>query len=318
MFDLSELKKAVASGEKTIIVPEGAGDWDLPAIVDCIKGAHGITLDLSETKITNIGKEAFKSCDALKAIILPKGLTSIWNSAFEECKALSQVTIPRGVTSIGNHAFDSCFKLTQVEIPVSVTSIGKYAFHKCNSLWKVVIPESVTSIEPSAFYWCHDLAKIDVASGNKNYSSVGGVLFSKDKKTLVRYPEGQTAEYYEIPEGITSIGKSAFYCCKSLTKVVIPESVTSIEDHAFCNCTVLTRIEIPASVTSIGYRAFYRCESLKVTIPSSVTSIGYEAFKGCSAALYKKLIYPHKTGLMQYCVFQNAVSSACYKTQYEH
>ena len=87
-----------------------------------------------------------------------------------------------------------------------------------------------------------------------------------------------------IPEGVTSIGDSAFYGCSSLTSVTIPEGVTSIGDSAFSGCSSLTSVTIPSSVTSIGGSAFSGCSSLtSVTIPEGVTSIGGYAFYGCSS-----------------------------------
>ena len=87
-----------------------------------------------------------------------------------------------------------------------------------------------------------------------------------------------------IPDGVTSIGDSAFYNCSGLTSVTIPDSVTSIGKGAFSYCSGLTSMTIPDSVTSIGERAFYYCSGLtSVTIPDSVTSIGSYAFAGCSS-----------------------------------
>ena len=91
-----------------------------------------------------------------------------------------------------------------------------------------------------------------------------------------------TVTYDDVEYSVTSIGKSAFYDCKTLTSVTIPNSVTSIETASFGNCPYLTSITIPNSVTNIGESAFWMCKRLTtITIPNSVTSIGEKAFQHC-------------------------------------
>lgn len=83
--------------------------------------------------------------------------------------------------------------------------------------------------------------------------------------------------------GVTSVGKHAFWDCKNLTSIIIPDSVTSIGDSAFSSCSNLTSITIPNSVTSIGFAAFRRCSNLSsIVIPDSVTYIGEYAFEKCA------------------------------------
>ena len=90
-------------------------------------------------------------------------------------------------------------------------------------------------------------------------------------------------ESITIPDSVTNIGEGAFSNCRSLEDITIPDSVTSIGNAAFKCCSGLTSITIPDSVTSIGYLAFYDCRSLtSITIPDSVTSIGESAFSCCS------------------------------------
>ncbi len=197
--------------------------------------------------------------------------------------SVKTVKISDGVTSIGSYAFYHCSSLTSVTIPDSVTSIGSQAFSVCSSLTSVTIPDSVTSIGSQAFYWCSILKAIEVDENNSYYCDIDGVLFTKDKKTLVAYPAGGSTTY-TIPDSVTSIGSRAFYWCSSLTSVTIPDSVTSIGSLAFYWCSSLTSVTIPDSVTSIGDGAFLRCSSLtSVTIPDSVTSIGSRAFYWCSS-----------------------------------
>ena len=87
-----------------------------------------------------------------------------------------------------------------------------------------------------------------------------------------------------VSEGVTSIGRAAFYFCNSLTSVTIGSDVTSIGVGAFRGCNSLASVTIPGSVTSIRSLAFEYCNSLtSVTIPAGVTNIEEGAFAGCSA-----------------------------------
>ena len=238
--------------------------------------------------------------------------------------AQGAITIPsqidgKPVTSIGA-AFYYCISLTSITIPDSVTSIGGCAFEYCSSLTSITIPDSVTSIGWDAFDGCEKLTQINVDTANTVYSSVNGVLFSKDKTELIRYPEGKADTSYAIPNGVTNIGDWAFHDCNSLTSITIPNSVTSIGTMAFCGCSSLTSITIPGSVTSIGDDAFHVCRKLNqinvdtantayssvngvlfnkektklirypigkadtsYSIPDGVTSIGDDAFSWCSS-----------------------------------
>ena len=233
--------------------------------------------------VTSIGRYAFSYCPSLTSVAIPDSVTSIGHGAFEGCASLTSVTIPSSVTSIGGSAFQRCSSLTSVTIPDSVTSIGDHAFYDCTSLTSVTIPNSVTSIGGYAFRKCTSLTGIWVAEGSSHYSSDAfGVLFNKDKTTLVQCPGAFAA--YTIPNSVTSIDDGAFCECTSLKSVTIPDGVTSIGVDAFGGCASLISMTIPDSVTSIGDDAFAGCRSLtSVTIPNSVTSIGDNTFDQCTS-----------------------------------
>ena len=159
---------------------------------------------------------------------------------------LKQVIIEEGVTSIGSYAFSEHGKGSSyftVSIANSVKSIGECAFRSCSGLTSVTIGNGVTNIGNVAFYWCPDLTSIEVDSENPLYSSENGVLFDKEKTTLVMYPDGKQGNYV-IPNGITSIGSRAFDGSQSPTAIFIPASVTSIGDYAFCDRGDLRVVEV--------------------------------------------------------------------------
>jgi uncharacterized protein YjdB len=233
-----------------------------------------------EDGVTNIGDGAFGSNDSLTAVTIGNTVETIGFGAFGFSHNLTIVNIPNSVTTIGGSAFANCNGLTSITIPNSVTTIGGQAFIDCNGLTSIMIPESVVYIGSGAFRDCTHLTSIDVSTNNQYYSSLNGVLFNKNKTTLLQYPAGKTGGY-TIPESVTTIGNFAFSCCYDLTSIIIPNSVTTIGNGAFSLCNGLTSITIPNSVTSIDDNAFrYAWNLTDVTVnwttPLSINSNVFE------------------------------------------
>ncbi|MBC8006124.1 MAG: leucine-rich repeat protein, partial [Verrucomicrobia bacterium] len=195
----------------------------------------------------------------------------------------NSVTYP--ANEIPSYAFfttnpsDGKYSLKAITFPQTLNSIGSFAFGRCTSINSFEIPASVTLIKDQAFYFCKGL--INVEATNSNYFSQEGILFNKDKTTLMKFPGLKTGSY-TIPSSVQTIKEDAFAQCDKLTSITIPSSVTTIDPTAFGYCYGLKSINIPSSVTSIGIGLFQYCRNLtSIEIPSSVISIGSGAFMGC-------------------------------------
>ena len=289
-----------------VIIPEGVKNIGNSAFVWC----RGLTIITIPASVTNMEHDTFRGCENLIEVTFAENsqLTSIPYSAFENCNNLTSVVFEEGgqLTSIEHSAFSGCNNLTSFTIPDGVTTIGSSAFQNCESLTTITIPSSVTSLSADIIYRCDNFIAFNVDDNNETYKSVNGVLFTKDGKTLVAYPKGKEGPY-TIPEGVITIGESAFSGCEKLSEVIIPEGVTEIGERAFISCSGITSILIPSSVTNMGEYAFYNCDNIatvtfaensqltyvaqrafmwcenltSITIPSSVTSIGNYAFSNC-------------------------------------
>lgn len=186
------------------------------------------------------------------------------------------------VTEIGSSAFSRNADITSVIIPEGVCKLYNYCFGG-TSLTSIDIPSTVNYIDWDIFQDVKTLTAINVDENNVNYTSVDGVLFSKDMSTIVRYPQGKKETSYVIPDSVTEMEIMAFYGCTSLTSVTIPDGVTEIPASAFQGCSGLTSVTIPEGVASIGYVSFAYCTGLaSVVIPDGVTTIGPYAFVGCT------------------------------------
>ena len=246
--------------------------------------AYSPTKLVLERGITYIGEFAFSGCGIAGDLTLPDGVTEIGENAFAYCSGLTSVVLSQSVAWLDNWAFLNCSGISSLTMPKGVTGIGYAAFRGCGSLTSVTIPASVIDINSAAFSNCSSLENIAVDGKNIYYISVDGVLFNKNRTTLVAYPSGKKGTAYTIPKGVTSIGANAFSYCRNLIDVTIPENVTSIGGDAFNGCSNLVSVTIPKSVTSIGSSAFENCSSLtSVTIPENVTSIEWGTFYGCKS-----------------------------------
>lgn len=175
-----------------------------------------------------------------------------------------------------------------------VVKVANFGAFNATSLISIRIGKNVHEIGGWAFTNNTTLKEFIVDPGNEYFAAVDGVLFSKDRKTLIYYPikKGVTVDKdgkvtgkagYTVPAGVKTIRTKAFYKCGDLETVVLPEGLVAIEEKAFHKATALKNIQLPASLSSIGKDAFAFCEAMtEITIPANVTQIGDYAFFSCT------------------------------------
>ena len=152
----------------------------------------------------------------------------------------------------------------------------------CNYKGEFYLPDSVSAIEKDALDES-DITAFKVSAANRYFTTIDGVLFSKDGKRLVRVPSGRAGSY-TVPGRVTGIAQNAFRNCRKISSVHIPESVKVVGSHCFEGCKGLKKIKLPSGLTRLGEGMFQYCSSLKkLEIPQKVEKIGILAFYGCSS-----------------------------------
>lgn len=197
------------------------------------------------------------------ALVLSGLVLSPANAATVSCSGGGNFTITGNqVTAVSN----DCDGV--VSIPEGVVSFSLGVFN-LRAITKFVLPSTYRGYDPALdFEEILSLTEFTVSDANPNYSTDNsGVLFDKDKTTVLLYPQGKTDSSYSIPWGVHKIEMNSFYGAK-FTSVQIPGTVTNIGIGAFIR-SGLTSVVIPASVTTLRYYAFRGNQSL-----STVTFAG--------------------------------------------
>ena len=231
--------------------------------------------------MTTIPSWAFSGCSSLTEINIPEGVTKIMNYAFSNCSAITKVDIPEGILTIDMNVFENCTSLTDIVLPESIVSMGSGVFRNCPLLTVQVAENSYTES------YCR--------SKNLKYHTVGTAnldpLFETEQQEdgscrIVNFTGNHT--YLKIPDiihgmRVSAIGDGAF-ARKYLVELIIPEGVTSIGSSAFNQCLYLQSISLPSTLKRIGEYAFNRNDALQeIILPQSATDLGRGAFAACSA-----------------------------------
>ena len=189
------------------------------------------------------------NCNSVR---LSKNIKVVRDWAFDGGR-FKHIDLGEGVKQIGWTAFNSCFNLTEIDIPSQVTDCHK------------------------AFYYGNYLKEIRVADDNPAYCSIDGVLFSKDKKVLYKFPRYHS-ENYVTPAETEIIGDYAFYtdyngALKSLT---LGENVHTLKTRVFKSIN-LSEIrclsKVPPSTDALSFREFSTIGDCVLLVPEGCREV---------------------------------------------
>ena len=172
-----------------------------------------------------------------------------------------------------------------------VVELAEFSVSNAGYLEELTIGANVRSIHPWAITNCEALRWVEADPDNPYFTSVDGVLYSRDLTKLILYPN-MRGERFAVPDSVTVIGENAFYKCKNLLEIKFPPHLREVEERAFFRCTGLTALGLPAGLETIGVDAFAFCDGLAgdITIPASCRKIGAYAFSGQDSKIDRVVI----------------------------
>lgn len=224
-------------------------------------------------------------CKMLKSVVLPQKVEEIESYAFRNCYNLDVTEFPETLDKIGVRAFEST-RVSEAELNCS--EIGDSAFRSCSKLESVSFTNNLKKVGTNAF----DGAEVDsfpvydgveyadgalsgirtdnfvLSEDSASYTLIDGILYSKDKKTLVACPAKISPESESAEE-------------EGFIELDVENTVEKITAYAFNGVTGVNNIRLPNSVTEIGEHAFEKCGLSKIDIPDGVKEIKPFTYASC-------------------------------------
>lgn len=229
--------------------------------------------------IEEIDNDCFEDCISLTSISIPEGVKEIKSKAFEECENLTSVTFPSTLETISYNAFEGCVKLENPVFGNNLKYISNNAFRNCKKIDKISLPASVKSVGSSSFYECISLKEITVDESNENLCSDGGVLYTKNKTRLIKYPECKEGETFIIPDTVVTVENYSISNQQYLTYVKTGKYTSTIEEAAFISSPKLEEIHLLSNVAELERNATENCTALKkATIENPECVMYYKLF----------------------------------------
>ena len=158
------------------------------------------------------------------------------------------------VKELDQNLFRDNQSIDNVKIAEGVSFSGSMLF-AYSSIKTVNMPSTWVDYHMYMFVGCDKLTAINVSESNLVFSSIDGVLYSKDGTTLLCYPGGKEEKAFTVPSNVTTIYDSAFSSTVNLKSIELGDSVASL-DYASLSGASIETVEMGTGLNSLSGGAF--------------------------------------------------------------
>ncbi len=251
----------------------------LPQTVD---GVHKLT-DIN----MNEGENRLRRCKRVRHIHLSATVTNINGKVMRNGYHMNPFFVFPHLKSITVEEENPRFRAEKTMLYQGESKLAAVA---PGHVGPVYIGEEIKKIAVSALLDLSTATAFEVAEGNEEYKSADGVLYSKNGKSLLRYPIRKIGPEFTIPEGIRKIKPEAFYSQRYLHKVIMPHSLKRIGRSAFDRCRLLQRVVLNENLQILEERAFLYTKVRELVLPESLRTAEIGSIPA------KELILPENLG----------------------
>lgn len=183
------------------------------------------------------------------------------------------------------------------------------------ALWRASLDSELTVLDlsnaeiegneiPAGAFWNED-EQLDTDCRHIKHIKLRRIVLPKNTKRIGAGAFANAVHLEEVifPDGLESIGDSAFYNC-SLRDVILPASCTKLEDgYQFADNRELRRAYLPEGIETLPPGIFSKCINLReIAIPSTVKHISAYALNECRA-LGQLTLPPHLETISERSLF---------------
>lgn len=241
----------------------------------CFSGCSALAIVDIPSTVKSIGYNAFAGTALVE--FDTKGCERIKGNAFRSVRTLTRFKIGAALQELEVGAISESFALQAYVVDAANTvysTIDGALYNKAGTTLYAVgggetctISASVDDIYLTAFLYAKQLKNVEVAADNAKYSSVDGVLYTKDEKTLLCYPAGRTAKAYLVPDGTLTVNSAAFAYNDYVEEITLPAELMTVSQWAFYELPELNTIHCMGDVVipegDMG--AVYACPKAVIT-----------------------------------------------------
>ena len=271
--------------------------------------------------VTSICSNAFYICPNLTALHLSPNLSGEFTHWFYCCDNLEKITLPEN--SLNYYCDEQgliCKKDTKeivfvpaeirtLEFPENADSFFYDAMINNELITEIVLTDTTVNIEEYLFQF-PNLKKLTINGSNPNYFCIDGVLYSKDKTTLLWYPPMKDGKAFNVPNTVERVN---FIRGKQLEKIIFSDSVKVIDNSAFYGCESLEYVYIGKGLKKFDYNdefssehenIFSLCKNLqKITVDSGNKNFATDKYGAlCTADMKNIITLPANSNTEKYVI----------------
>lgn len=203
-----------------------------------------------------------------KSVIEIVSIDEIKSLMIEQCRIIDDDPIIE--SNNHNYSFDTENYTHNLKVEFDENRLDQLSVINSNTIQPLIkdsvlyIPKEIKELNIApAFLKKKGLKGFCVDEQNETFSSVEGVLYDKEKTTLINYPVNKTGKSFTVPDFVDVIGECAFNRDCKLEELIIRNNISSIGQCAIAGNKLKT-IYVSGNNLVLNYLSFDDIRKIKL------------------------------------------------------